>query len=119
MARLLAGQPVLARSPDALFNNVVHIGDLADFLGEALPALPHGHRVVTMAADEPQPIRRVVGILEAAARRTGAVRYEDGGKPFLISNDAARALGYRPSTVVDSIVRFARDVIAFASSSVS
>ena len=54
------------------------------------------------------PIREVVAIMEAAAARSGAVRYERGGRPFLISSDHARLLGYRPASVRDSVERFAR-----------
>lgn len=107
MARLLADEEVIVRNPDALFNNVVHIHDLARFAHDLLGALPDGHRVVTIAANDPLRIRDVVRIMEAAAARIGAVRYGQGGRPFLISNAAALALGYRPATVRDSVQRFA------------
>jgi UDP-glucose 4-epimerase len=107
MARLLTGEEVIARNPDALFNNVVHIDDLARFTYDLLGTLPEGHRVVTIAADDPQPISDVVRIMEVAAARVGAVRYERAGRTFLISNVEAFALGYRPATVRDSVRRFA------------
>jgi nucleoside-diphosphate-sugar epimerase len=112
MTRLIAGAPVVVRNPDALFNNVVHVADLLGFVSGLVLSLPPGHRVVTIAADDPQPIRRVMGILEDAAGRTATIRYEQGGRPFLISSEAARELGYRPSTVIDSVTRFALDALA-------
>jgi nucleoside-diphosphate-sugar epimerase len=86
----------------------VHVDDLAHFAGTLLGSLPLGHRAITIGADKPLPIRDVVGIIEAAMGRTGAVRYEHGGRPFLISNEHACSLGYRPATVRDSVDRFAR-----------
>src|SRR3954470_766954 len=38
LARVLSGQPLTGRNPDALFNNVVYVGDLAAFLDEWLAA---------------------------------------------------------------------------------
>lgn len=112
MARLAAGERVVARNPDALFNNVVHIDDLARFVGALLGSLPRGHRAITIGAENPLAIRDVVGILEAAAGRSGAVRYEHEGRPFLVSNEYAKSLGYRPATVRDSVERFARGQVA-------
>lgn len=108
MARLVAGERAVVRNPDALFNNVVHVDDLARFADALLGSLPLGHRSTTIAADDPLTIRDVVAILEAVAERAGAVHYGHGGKPFLISNAGARTLGYRPATVRDSVQRFAR-----------
>jgi nucleoside-diphosphate-sugar epimerase len=107
MARLIAGQDVIVRNADAPFNNVVHIDDLADFVATLLRSLPVGHRAMTIGAKHSLPIRAVVGILEAAAGRPGAARYEGGGGSFLISNEAAKSLGYRPASVRDSVRRFA------------
>jgi nucleoside-diphosphate-sugar epimerase len=108
MARLVAGETAVVRNPDALFNNVVHVDDFACFADTLLASLPRGHRAITIGAETPLPIREVVAIMEAAAARSGAVRYERGGRPFLISSDHARLLGYRPASVRDSVERFAR-----------
>jgi UDP-glucose 4-epimerase len=114
MARLVAGESVVARNPDAPFNNVIHIADLASFMGALVRSLPTGCRLATIASDDPLPIRGVIEILEAAAEEPGAVQFEVGGRPFLISSESARGLGYRPATVRDSVTRFAADVIALA-----
>jgi UDP-glucose 4-epimerase len=107
IARLAAGDEVFARNPDALFNNVVHVDDLAVFAKTLLRSLPTGHRAITVGARRPLPIRVVVGMLEAAVGRAGAARYQSGGRSFLISSEAARSLGYRPASVRDSVQRFA------------
>ena len=113
MTRIAAGEAAVARNPAALFNNVVHIDDLAHFVGALLGSLPLGHRATTIGAENPLPIRDVVAIMEAAAGRAGTVDYEHGGgRPFLISNEHAKSLGYRPATVRDSVERFARGQVA-------
>lgn len=108
-ARLAAGEQIVVRNPEALFNNVIHVDDLERFVERLLGSLPVGHRVATVASEQPLPIRDVVGILEAAAGRVGEVRYEFGRRTFLISNERARTLGYDPATVHDCVERFARD----------
>jgi nucleoside-diphosphate-sugar epimerase len=106
MARLAAGGTADVRNPDGLFNNVVHIDDLARFADTLLSTLPPGHQVTTIAAADPLPIREVVGLLLAAASPGAVVRYRQEGLSFLISNEHARMLGYRPATVRDSVQRF-------------
>jgi nucleoside-diphosphate-sugar epimerase len=112
MARLIAGDTLVVRNPSALFNNVVHVDDLGQFADILLKSLPIGHRVITIGAEHPLSIREVVGILEGAAGRSGAVRYEHDRRSFLISSEAASSLGYRPATVRDSVRRFAQDFAA-------
>jgi nucleoside-diphosphate-sugar epimerase len=107
MARLAAGETVVVRNPDALFNNVVHIDDLTRFVDALLGSLPLGHLATTIASTDPLPIREVVALLQAAAGPGADVNYRHQGHSFLISNEHARALGYRPATVRDSVRRFA------------
>ena len=106
-ARLAAGEQVIVRNPEALFNNVVHVDDLERFTQHLLNSLPAGHRVTTVASEHPLPIRKVVDVLEIAAGRRGEVRYKRGGRSFLISSANARTLGYIPATVQNAVERFA------------
>lgn len=110
-ARLAARKEAIVRNPEALFNNVVHVDDLARFMTVLLGSLPAGHRVATIGADNPQPIRSVIGIFEAVIGCAGLVRYEHGGTPFLIASERARSLGYRPASVCDSVQRYARTYV--------
>jgi nucleoside-diphosphate-sugar epimerase len=115
MTRLAAGGTVDVRNPDALFNNVVHIDHLARFATTLLGILPPGHQVTTIAAADPLPIRDVVGLLQTVAAPGAAVRYRQEGHTFLISNEHARTLGYRPPTVRDAVECFALGYAADAS----
>ncbi len=108
-ARLMAGEEVVVRNPDALFNNVIHVDDLECFVERLFGSLPVGHRIVTVASAQPLPIREIIEILQVEAGRNSVVRYETGGHPFLISDERARSLGYAPATVQDAVRRFARN----------
>jgi UDP-glucose 4-epimerase len=108
-AVLAAGGTANVRNPDALFNNVVHVDDLALFVEALLWTLPRGHRVTTIAAADSLPVREVVGLLQTAAGPGAAVRYRQEGHSFLISSEHAQTLGYRPATVRDSVERFAKN----------
>jgi nucleoside-diphosphate-sugar epimerase len=107
MKRLGAGEQVSVRNPDALFNNVVHVDDLAGFAGSLLADLPTGHCATTVAAVEPLPVRDVVDILQSALGRTGDVLFRREGHSFLVSSEHARRLGYQPATVRNAVQRFA------------
>jgi nucleoside-diphosphate-sugar epimerase len=107
-AVLAAGGTANVRNPDALFNNVVHVDDLALFVEALLATLPCGHRVTTIAAADALPVRDVVSLLQIVARPGAAVRYRQEGHSFLISSEHARTLGYRPATVRDAVERFAK-----------
>jgi nucleoside-diphosphate-sugar epimerase len=112
MERLAAGERISVRNPEAPFNNVVHIDDLAHFIDTLFKTLPPGNRVTTVAAIDPLPVRDVVGMLQEAAGRAGEVRYRREGHSFLISSEHARSLGYRPPTVRDAVERFAASYAA-------
>ncbi len=115
VAAIGEGRPVVARNPQALFNNIVHIDDLVGFFADLLGTLEPGHRVTTIAADAPMTISAIVSQLGAAAGRAATFTYEEGGHSFLISPEPARALGYRVPTVEDSVRRLARDCLHPAS----
>jgi len=112
MARILAGEPIQARNPDALFNNIVHVDDLTRFILGQLQSLDAGHRATTIAADEPLPIRQAMALLFATAGRPENIRYSEGGAPFLIDTEPARALGFAVPTTASSLRRFAEDCAA-------
>ncbi|MEM8811176.1 MAG: NAD(P)-dependent oxidoreductase [Pseudomonadota bacterium] len=109
MARILKGEPVAARNPDALFNNIVHVDNLAGFMAARLRATEAGHWVTTLAAEKPLPIKRVLQIMFEEAGVPENLTFSVGGSPFLIDTAPARALGFRPPTTEDCVRRFARE----------
>lgn len=118
VAAIRTHRPIVARNPDALFNNIVHIDDLTGFFINLADNLATGHTLTTISADEPMTIKDVVTQLCAAIPNKTPISYEDGGTPFLISPEPARKLGYRVPTVRDSIDRVARDCLSEVSSEV-
>jgi len=110
---VIAAQPVRARNPDAMFNNVIHVRDLASFVIALFTTMSRGHEILTIAARDAISIREVLAQLYSAAKREQQIIWEDGGRaPFVISFDRALALGYQPATVVQSIRRFVADAWA-------
>jgi nucleoside-diphosphate-sugar epimerase len=112
LKRILAGEALQAKNPDALFNNVVYVGDLAGFLHAWISSPRPGHAVTNLGASEPLPMREVLSLLFKLSGREERVTFESGGKkPFLVSLERARALGYRPATVKASLENFVRDCL--------
>lgn len=110
LGRVLSGDMVKGRNPDALFNNVVYVGDLASFLLAWIGAPRRGYTLTNLGASEPIPFGEVLSLLFEFARREKRLVFEPGGKkPFLVSLDQALSIGYRPSTVRASLERFVRD----------
>jgi nucleoside-diphosphate-sugar epimerase len=110
LERILAGDEVRARNPDAAFNNIVYVGDLATFVEEWLCQDRLGSFVTNLAADEPLSIRDVLSFMFACAGRPQRLVFETSGTPtFLIAQDHARMLGYRAGTVRNSIASMVRD----------
>jgi nucleoside-diphosphate-sugar epimerase len=113
LTRILNGETLKALNPDASFNNIVHVRDLARFIADYLHAPRPGHAVTNLAAEAPLSIREVLGLMFETASRPERIVYATGGKPpFLIGLDQAQALGYHPATVRDSVVAMVRDCLA-------
>jgi nucleoside-diphosphate-sugar epimerase len=109
LRRVLSGELVKGRNPDAPFNNIVYVGDLAAFLDAWIASPRPGYTVTNLGASEPLPMHEVFSLLFAFSGRDERVAFEPGGKqPFLISLDRAVSLGYRPATVRASLESFVR-----------
>lgn len=111
LRRILGGEAINARNPDAPFNNVVHVEDLALFIAMLANHASAGSGPVTVAAREPLPMREVLARLFAGAGRPERITWSSGGKPFLISFERAAALGFQAATVADGVERFVADVL--------
>lgn len=111
LQRILADEPVPARNPDAPFNNVVHVSDLAHFAVSLFDTMPPGHSLLTIAALEPLRLRAVLERMYARANRKPDIRWGDPAPSFVIAFDQARQLGYRAATTADSIDRFVDDAV--------
>ncbi len=113
LARVLAREDVHARNPEALFNNIVYVGDLARFLEAWVDRPRDGLHVANLAARDPLTIRELLSLLFALCGQEERLIFEPGDKvPFLISLDRALTLGYRPASVRESLAAFVADSTA-------
>lgn len=113
LQQIMADRPVNGRNPDALFNNVVHVKDLAAFIISLAEFMPRQHTVLTIAAREPMTIRDALARLYALSGKHEQIRWSPAvGKSFLINADRACSLGFQPATVIDSLNRFVADVLS-------
>jgi nucleoside-diphosphate-sugar epimerase len=107
---ILAGDTVRARHPDAAFNNVLHIGDLCDFLARWIDAPAPGHAIANLGAIAPVAMRAVYAALCEGLGREGRVAWIDEGKPaFTIAIDRALGLGFRSRGTIASVRDFGHD----------
>jgi UDP-glucose 4-epimerase len=108
-ARITAGETVTLFNPDALFNNSVHIADLADLLARLIEGGLRGHAAAIVCAEGTVTIRDVVDILMRGLQRTVEVRVVNPQRtPFTYSSDKAhRIWNWHPMTVAESLARYA------------
>jgi nucleoside-diphosphate-sugar epimerase len=113
LQRILAGEAISGRHKDAMFNNIVHVGDLAHFVSSWIASPRPGYHVSNIASREPMAIGDMFSWLFACAGKPERITYSVEGKaPFQISLARAMALGYHPATVRDSVAAFVRDSLA-------
>ncbi|MEO0962944.1 MAG: NAD(P)-dependent oxidoreductase [Pseudomonadota bacterium] len=107
--RMLAGEPVNARNPDAPFNNILPVTNLARFVEHLVTHPLHGHTRLTLAARNPAPIRKILAEIQAGAGTDVAVAFGSGGHSFLVSSDDACDLGYQPPDALQAARQFGQD----------
>jgi nucleoside-diphosphate-sugar epimerase len=113
LKRILADEAITARHKNALFNNIVYVGDLADFLAEWIASPLPGYAVTNIAACDPIRIGDLFSLLFAHTGKPERITFSEGGKaPFQISLEHVIGLGYRPATVRDSVAAFVRDCLS-------
>jgi len=102
-----ASKKIEIKNPDALFNNIVFVEDLAKFLMRWILAPRKGYSITNLASCEPMRIRDVVSLLYMKAMKPEMVMFKDAlPTPFLISLNKAIELGFIPRTVYESITSY-------------
>ena len=109
--RIFDGAPVTARNSTGLFNNIVHVNDLAAFMGDWLVSGAARRVAVPIAARTPIPVKEVLEILFAAADRPFDVASGDSGPGgFTIDPTPAMTLGFSAPTAAASVTEFGADL---------
>ena len=102
---MLTGTEVVRLSnPEFLFNNVVHEETLAKFLVHLATTTHVGFVAVPVGSSEPLLLSEVVEMIVKATRFKGHIEWvESPSRPFSISLDDARLLGFEPLTTYETI----------------
>lgn len=113
LARVLEGEEVVVTNENAMFNNVVYVGDLARFVGNWLVCPGVGYSLTNLAAVQPMRMGEVIATLFKDSNRPLRITTRQSDRPsFIISDIRARQLGYSPLTVRESLRAFVQDVLA-------
>jgi nucleoside-diphosphate-sugar epimerase len=111
--KLTAGAPVSFVNPKTLFNNIVHIDELAAFVHQLIEAPIEGADVVTLAASDAIPVGDVIERLKNKLRSRSALSVSEAPDAPAYSIDATRAeqrYGWRSSSVCTLVDRLADSV---------
>ena len=106
-----AGIEISFANPDAPFNNVVHIEDLAAFIAALLGQEWSGHRLLTLGTLDAKPVADVVETIVSLSRSASPRRLSQRPmRPFTISSRRARdEFRYQPKPIAEVLRQFVRE----------
>jgi len=96
-----------------LFNNVVHVEDLAEFV-TSLPQqeVDNSYLCFNAASTEPLPLEEVVEtLMEGLRTKTKIIENGQGRPPFLINTNLAQNQGFPLDSTRNSLLRYAEEVL--------
>lgn len=102
------GREIVVFNPDALFNNAVHVTDLAEFVGDLLKQEWKGFDSITVGAAGQTTVREAVQLITDAFGGRSHIQTNPAPKrSFLISSTRARErYSYRPMEILAMLQRF-------------
>lgn len=110
-AKIFSGAPIHARNSTGLFNNILHVDDLVQFIYAWVTSAKSGYCATTIAAHTPLTIKAVLAELFRVAGRPFDVEFDDSvGGSFTIDPASAMGLGFQPRSTQHAIEAFAADV---------
>lgn len=109
--RLRAEEPVAIYAPDALFNNIVHVADLAVFVEHLGSMSLPNYDTILIGASQPITVREVVQLLKEAVGSSSIVTECQAPKQsFILSSKKAEEFyGYCPESVGSILRRFTQE----------
>ena len=114
LQRALINEPISIYNPDSLFNNVVHLSDLARFILRVVESNVSGYQNVNLAADSPMAIRDVVNLIIAlTGSKAKVIEKGIAGNSFLIRQEKIKEIfSFTPSTTESTIRHYVEENIA-------
>jgi nucleoside-diphosphate-sugar epimerase len=108
-----SGQAIHATNPSALFNNIIHVEDLAQFIADLLGCqfLPSA-RLLTLGAQEPMSIKDIIQMIVSRTNSKSRVIF-DGEPRHAFQIDyrlACQSYGYNPARTKDILERWLASV---------
>jgi UDP-glucose 4-epimerase len=110
LRKALDGTPITIYNPQAPFNNVIDIEELARFSDHILKTRPAGIDVVNWGADRPCAIQDIVGlILKHSGSRSDVTEGVAAKGSFWINTDRLRQqCGFQPADTREQVQRYVR-----------
>lgn len=107
-AKLIRDEPISAFNPDGLFNSVVHVDALTNFIADLAIKPWSGTHILCLGASEPMKIKNLVSLLADACGSRSPIEWAEAPRPpYLIRTEAAQSIGYRPQTVRHAVESYA------------
>lgn len=111
VAAALIGEKLSISNSEALFNNVIHVDGLAEFIIHLINCGQwEGAFATPIGADKPISIQQLAELVASGAG-TGSKIHDAGqyGNPFIISSKCALQMGYRPHSVKDIVQQYIKE----------
>lgn len=110
LQKIMTQQEIIAEHPNNLFNNIVHIFDLANFMMLYSKRGNNKFEVTNIASKNPLTIKSVLQLMQDFVGKKTSVTFKPSlRKPFLIDLKKVQSLNYLPSSVFSSLQRFVAD----------
>ena len=110
--KMQRNEPVTFFSPDAPFNNAVHISDLAHFIDKLIASPPNGSAAINLSLNGQMPVANLLSNLKSLLRSSSilAPESEFNKKSFMIDDTLAKEkFGWRSMAVEPFLRRLASD----------
>ena len=116
--KALKDEPITIYNPNGLFNNIVHVAELARFIGHVLAQSPKTTETVNLGAGEPLPIREIVQTILKEARSRSSITEEVSEKDsFYIDIDKVRhVFGFEPLPTRAIVTHYVQENLSHRSS---
>ena len=114
VADILSGTEVAIKNPDpsALFNNIIHVKDLACYIKFYIHSEIKGNEVVNIASSDPISLLHVTDLIFKYCKKVSKVKFlKEGKKSFLISVENIEKQGFYLRSTQEMLESFIKDLI--------